>query len=73
MFENNYGWCFHLLDAKKISSIAEIGSRDGLDAILLSSYFNSKSCYIFEPDPELGVLIRDNLKKSEGSTAKRIF
>ncbi len=73
MFENNYGWCFHLLDAKKISSIAEIGSRDGLDAILLSSYFNSKSCYIFEPDPELGVLIRDNLKKSEGSTEKEFF
>ena len=73
MSENNYGWCLNLLNEKKISTIAEIGSRDGLDAIFLSSRFNSKNCYIFEPDPELGDLIRDNLKKSEKSTEKIFF
>ena len=73
MLENNYGWCLHLLNEEKISTIADIGSRDGLDAMFLSSHYKSKNCYIFEPDPELGDLIRDNLKKSKESTKKEFF
>jgi FkbM family methyltransferase len=73
MMENNYGWCLDSIDSNRISTIAEIGSRDGLDAIFLSSHFNSKNCFIFEPDPELGNLIRDNLEKSDESTEKKFF
>jgi FkbM family methyltransferase len=41
--------------------------------MFLSSHYKSKNCYIFEPDPELGDLIRDNLKKSKESTKKEFF
>ena len=47
---SNYYWALPALQNLKISSIIEVGSRDALDAIFFSKYFN---CIVnaFEPDP----------------------
>lgn len=48
--------------SSQINTIAEIGSRDGLDAIFLSEIFQAKNNYIFEADPNLIEGINNNLK-----------
>lgn len=48
--------------SSQMNTIAEIGSRDGLDAIFLSEIFQAKNNYIFEADPNLIEGIFKNLK-----------
>jgi len=45
----NYGWSLKYLPSE-INSIVEVGSRDALDAILLSELFDC-ACIAFEPNP----------------------
>ena len=55
----NYNWAFKYI-TKPINNIVEVGSRDALDAIVLSKYFLA-SVFAFEPDPDCFLLCEKNL------------
>jgi len=64
MSENNYKWALkHIGNHIVINSICEIGSRDAIDAIYLSNYYNKK-INIFEPDPHNILQVKNNIIKS---------
>jgi len=66
MYESNYGWALPIISGLKIniSTIAEIGSRDALDGIFLSNFYNAK-VDIFEPDPFNIVTCKKNIDQSK--------
>ena len=72
---SEYSWCYDEIDNLKIDIkyIAEVGSRDGLDAIKLAHKFNPEETYIFEADPQLATLVESNLKKYEESLNIKFF
>ena len=59
--EKNYGWCLDFIDKDKVNVLCEIGSRDGLDSIYLAETLETKENYLFEPDPDLGLEIEENI------------
>ena len=59
--------------SSQINTIAEIGSRDGLDAIFLSEIFQAKNNYIFEADPNLIEGINNNLKNLNYKSNFEVF
>ena len=65
---DNYSWALEILEKvitkDKIQLIAEIGSRDGMDAIALAGHFEA-SAIIFEPDPINFKLCSANLRLCE--------
>ena len=64
---NNYSWVFpHLAQAGiHPSLVAEVGSRDGLDAITLASHYQVR-VLVFEPDPINAETCRTNLAGRAG-------
>ena len=72
---SEYDWC--LEEVKKLNLeiryLAEIGSRDGLDAIKLSKEFNPIETYIFEADPYLSKNINKNIDKAEKKMNLKLF
>ena len=72
---SEYDWC--LEEVKKLNLeiryLAEIGSRDGLDAIKLSKEFNPIETYIFEADPYLSENINKNIDKAEKKMNLKLF
>lgn len=62
--KSDYQWATDTIleYSSQINTIAEIGFRDGLDAIFLSEIFQAKNNYIFEADPNLIEGIFKNLK-----------
>ena len=65
--EKNYGWCLDFIDKDKVNVLCEIGSRDGLDSIYLAETLETKENYLFEPDPDLGLEIEENIINTKGS------
>jgi len=65
--EKNYGWCLDFIIKDKVNILCEIGSRDGLDSIYLAETLETKANYLFEPDPDLGIEIKENIKNTEAS------
>lgn len=65
MYKSNYGWALPIISGlnTKISTIAEIGSRDALDGIFLAEFYNAK-VDIFEPDPLNIVTCKRNIAQS---------
>jgi len=59
---SNYDWALPKIAriCKNIGSIAEIGSRDALDAISLARRFDASVC-VFEPDPINAAACRKNI------------
>ncbi len=72
---SEYSWAINRIKnySVDINIIAEIGSRDGYDAVELSKEFNAESTYIFEPDPLLGSMINEKLSKTKISTDFKLF
>lgn len=62
--QSEYDWCINEIKRYnyRIDVLAEIGSRDGLDAIKVSNSFNSNINLIFEADPELIDGIKRNIQ-----------
>ena len=60
--KSEYEWAIKLIDnlGIKIESVAEIGSRDALDAIYLSKVFKC-SVSVFEPDPVNAIVCKENI------------
>lgn len=75
MKKSNYEWAFDSVKklSQKMDVIAEIGSRDGLDSIILAKTFRSDINYIFEADPSLIKLIRQNVEKTKNQDIFKIF
>tara|TARA_B100001250_G_scaffold413578_1_gene448170 strand:- start:3314 stop:4057 length:744 start_codon:yes stop_codon:yes gene_type:complete len=73
--ESEYQWC--LEDVKKfnvqINCLAEIGSRDGFDAIKLTKEFKPTKTYIFEADPRLAKNIEKNISKYKKDMNLNLF
>ena len=67
---SEYSWAIERIKnySVDINIIAEIGSRDGFDAIELSREFNPESTYIFEPDPLLASKINERLDINAGGS-----
>jgi FkbM family methyltransferase len=61
--KSEYAWSFDAINYinESISTIAEIGSRDGYDAISLFEEFTPKKVYVFEADPTLSKEVETNL------------
>ena len=70
--KSEYEWAIKLINnlGVKISSVAEIGSRDALDAIYLAEVFKC-SVSVFEPDPVNAVVCRENIDLSLNKLALR--
>lgn len=72
---SEYQWAIDdiLNYSSQIDTIAEIGSRDGLDAIFLAEIFQAKNNYIFEADPKLIEGINNNLKNLNYKSNFEVF
>ncbi len=66
-FKSEYSWAFDYIRSYffELEVIAEIGSRDGLDAIDLAQTFKSKFNYVFEADPDLAKEIELKISNSK--------
>jgi FkbM family methyltransferase len=75
MKNSNYQWALDEVKKliQKLDVIAEIGSRDGLDAIILAKIFQSETNYIFEADPRLIKLIEQNIESTKNKDIFEIF
>ena len=73
--KTEYEWALSKIKdfSLEINVIAEIGSRDGLDAISLGKIFQSNINYIFEADPTLIQLINKNIKNNDYESNFEIF
>ena len=73
--KSEYQWAtdYILEYSPQINTIAEIGSRDGLDTIFLSELFQTKNNYIFEADPNLIDGINKNLKNHNYKSNYDVF
>jgi FkbM family methyltransferase len=65
MYQSEYGWALPIIAGLNINikKVAEIGSRDALDAIFLAEFY-SATVDVFEPDPINIATIRKNISKS---------
>ncbi len=72
---SEYNWCFEEINMLNvdINYLAEIGSRDGLDAIKLTKEFNPVETYIFEADPRLSKKIQKNIDKVKKNGNFKLF
>ena len=73
--KSEYQWAtdYILEYSPQINTIAEIGSRDGVDTIFLSELFQTKNNYIFEADPNLIDGINKNLKNHDYKSNYEVF
>tara|TARA_Y100000389_G_scaffold184538_1_gene203088 strand:- start:3062 stop:3796 length:735 start_codon:yes stop_codon:yes gene_type:complete len=73
--KSEYQWAtdYILEYSPQINTIAEIGSRDGVDTIFLSELFQTKNNYIFEADPNLIDGINKNLKNHNYKSNYEVF
>lgn len=73
----NYGWALvyieRYLEPNSVQVVAEVGSRDGLDAIALSVHFPAADVIVFEPDPLNVVACRANIQTLPWSSRFQIF
>jgi FkbM family methyltransferase len=69
MSESNYAWGLSIIsDHKiKINRVAEIGSRDALDAIFLAKFFHAK-VDVFEPEPANIEVCKKNIFENHEAT-----
>lgn len=65
--ESNYNWCLDFINKDKVNILCEIGCLDGLDSIYLSETLQTKENYLFEPDPDLGLTIEENISNTKDS------
>jgi len=65
MYQSEYGWALPIISGLNINlkKVAEIGSRDALDAIFLAEFYGA-SVDIFEPDPINIAICKKNIFKS---------
>ncbi len=72
---SEYEWCLENIKNfnSSIEIIAEVGSRDGLDAIKIAEFFNSTENYVFEADPELIEGIKKNIDSYSESRNFKLF
>ena len=70
--KSEYAWSFDAINYinESISTIAEIGSRDGYDAISLFEEFTPKKVYVFEADPTLSKEVFNCALGSENKVVK---
>jgi len=73
--ESEYQWALDEIKllCPALEVVAEIGSRDALDAIYLAKTFQSKINYIFEADPNLIELITQNIKNTDNENTFEVF
>lgn len=76
-FVSNYYWALRTLESHflveglNVSSIVEVGSRDGLDAIFLSEYFHC-TVHAFEPNPLCILEIKKNIIKNRARSKVKL-